>query len=290
MRRLSVVGVNISHSGTMNDPNLGAYLRHRGISDEAVHQGRRFVFADGSIAGFTTSNAFKAAAFPQTNAAHDPAVVHAIAGPAGQPERYSWLSLRSFVGDGGLDAPDDATKLQRVEDAYLQVIGHWEFSVTLPHVLGNSSHYAQQADGSWTAMSRRDRQVWTADAWQQSSPNVEAERERALRYMEDLKAFLTDGANQARFRSRIALWRRLRRAADRGRWDRIAAIVEDEHARDPGFGEALARDVVGALHFGRPLKRPGFVEEDLMRVRRAAPVAPWLVQRLRALPVPPRTR
>jgi hypothetical protein len=282
-RGVRVIGVNVSHSGTLGDPNLGPYLRDRGVSDEAARRGQRFLLADGSIAQGTTMNAIVNAAFsPDVQAAHAPVSTKAIANFV-EPEKRAWVALRAFAGDGILQAGSDAELQQNLYGLDVGLVTTWEFSTNLPHVTGNSDHFAQRS-GRWAAMVRRDRNVWSADNWAGESPTAEAERERGLRFMEDAKAFFTAEPNRKLLRQRVAMWRTLRRNADRGRWDRVADLIDTHHQRDPGFGEALSRDVLGMLGSGHARQKPELTHDDLMRARGVAPVAPWLIQKLRAEP------
>ena len=280
VKKVDLVGVNVSHSGTMHHPNLSAYLADRGIHDGAALAGKRFLFADGSIFAGDTLKAI-------TNAAFSPAVIASHA-PIGSrpivnfsvPEARTWVALRAFGGDGILNAGDDTAFAQQLGSWDLHLVNHWEFSEFLPHLSHNSDHYAQR-DGRWMAMSRRDRATWSADRWQGQTGTVEAERERGLHFMQDTKAFFTEPGNKQLFRQRIAVWRSIRRAADRGRWERLATILETQHARDPGFGEALSRDVLGMLGAGHSRMKPDLAHDDVLRVGRVAPVAPWLIAKLR---------
>jgi hypothetical protein len=278
-RRLVLHPLNISHSGTMNDPNLPAYLHQRGISNEGLAAGRKFLFVDGSYYLGDTYRSFVRAAFGEDQIGKQP--LRVVGDSNANVVPHTWVVLNahdpSLLGTARTPAEFEERELATRWAATTD----WEFSTNIPHFTGNADHFALR-NGEWKAMARTDRKVWSAD--QLPTGSAEGERARSLTFIEDLKAYFTRPDVRAKMATRIRQWRQLRAHTDRGDAHRLADDLEALHATDPGHGEAVARDLVAMLRAGHAGRRAPVIPDSVGQVRQAGPILPGLVEHLRSLP------
>jgi hypothetical protein len=277
-RRLVLHGLNISHSGTLADPNLPGYLHQLGISKEGLAAGRRFLFVDGTYWQGDTYHTFVKAAFGEEHIGKQPFRVTSDSG--GNQVPHSWVALNVLRPNllGGVH--DQAGFDTELNVARSQAATDWEFSRIIPHFTGNSDHYAMR-NGQWKAMARKDRKVWSGD---QPPLPLDEERARGLAFMEDLKAYFTKAETRTRMAKQIKMWRTLRAKIDRGDAHGLADLLTTLHAEDAAHAEAVGRDLIGMLRSGHAGRGAPMIPDSVGHLHQASPILPKLIAHLRGFP------
>jgi hypothetical protein len=244
--------VNLSQSGSCNSAHQRAYLEHKGVHQRALDAGKRLLLVDGSALYGTTFGAFGA------GLSADPTRIqtHVIASTQ-ETVPSSRVTARAILGDD--HAEGAVTNLPSRENNH-ETMAHWEVGA-IPHYCATSTHYAQLDDGRWVAMAPTDQRPGD---WY-GGDDIAATRQRALRFLEDLKHTFAQPATQQLLQQRRALWRQTRRLISAGDLPGLASLIEQQYACAPSgrFAEAYARDVADLVRLGRHRARVRLSAADL---------------------------